>query len=62
MNSVALQIGEWAFWRVHGQLMEIRAAEMAQLRVDIGRETPLQQRVYTKMPSECTAYRPALPR
>jgi hypothetical protein len=42
MNAVALQIVERALRRVHRKLMKIRAAEPADLGIQVREQTPLQ--------------------
>src|SRR5260370_2124915 len=45
MEAVALQIVEWAFRSVYGNLMEVRATEATELRIKIREQTALEQRI-----------------
>src|ERR1700742_2292211 len=47
--SIALIVGEWAFRRIHGKLMEIGRSESRQLRIQIREQAALKEWVVAEV-------------
>ena len=47
--AVALHVGEGAFGAIDWQFVKIRRAQAAELGIEIGKQAPLQKRIFTEV-------------